>query len=127
VAKDYAVRGIMARDLGLGELRQGGRRRLHLGPLTEALEDLSGFGQTFPAGKVSLLKAFADIRFPMTRLERGNDLHRAMVEAFCKSFGPQVAEHPIEMTRETWRRAPARFDRVHEDCRGSVLAARDRI
>jgi ParB family chromosome partitioning protein len=44
-------------------------------------------------------KAFADIRFLMTRYEPGNDLHRAMFEAFRKVFGPHVAGHPIEMTR----------------------------
>jgi hypothetical protein len=60
-----------------------------------------------------------------------------------------VAEHPIEMTRaveqsgrflasvyeidyremtrETWRRARASFDRAYEEFRGSVLAAWDRI
>lgn len=120
-----------------------------IGQLSEALEDLSGFGPTFPAGKVSLPKAFADIRFLMTRYEPGNDLHRAMFEAFRKVFGPHVADHPIEMTRaveqsgrflssvyeidyremtrETWRRARASFDRAYEEFRGSVLAAWDKI
>ena len=34
----------------------------------------------------------------MTRYEPGNDLHRAMLEAFRKVFG-DVSAHPIEMTR----------------------------
>ncbi|MCX8508999.1 MAG: AAA family ATPase, partial [Rhodobacteraceae bacterium] len=121
-----------------------------IGQLAEALADLShGFDQTFPAGKVSLPKAFADIRFLMTRYEPGNDLHRAMFEAFRKVFGAHVAEHPIEMTRaveqsgrflssvyeidyrvmtrETWRRARASFDRAYEEFKGSVIAAWDKI
>ena len=120
-----------------------------IGQLAEALEDLSGFGATFPAGKISLPKAFADVRFLMTRYEPGNDLHRAMFEAFRKVFGEHVAEHPIEMTRaveqsgrflssvyeidyremtrETWRRARASFDRAYEEFKGSVIAAWDRI
>ena len=102
-----------------------------------------------PAGKVTLPKAFADIRFLMTRYEPGNDLHRAMFEAFRKVFGAHVAEHPIEMTRaveqsgrflssvyeidyremtrETWRRARASFDRAYEEFKGSVIAAWDKI
>ena len=117
--------------------------------MSEALEDLSGFGPTFPAGKIALPKAFADVRFLMTRYEPGNDLHRAMFEAFRKVFGPHVAEHPIEMTRaveqsgrflssvyeidyremtrETWRRARASFDRAYEEFRASMLAAWDKI
>lgn len=85
----------------------------------------------------------------MTRHKPGDDLHRAMSEAFRKVFGAQVAQHPIEltraveqsgrflssvykidcreMTRETWRRARARFDRAHEDFKGRVIAARDQI
>lgn len=81
----------------------------------------------------------------MTRYEPGNELHRAMFEAFRKVFGDHVAEHPIEMTRaveqsgrflssvyeidyrdmtrETWRRARATFDRAYEEFKGSVLAA----
>jgi hypothetical protein len=72
-----------------------------------------------------------------------------MFAAFCKLLGPHVAEHPIamtraveqsgrflssvyeidyrEMTRETWRRARASFDRAYEEFRGSVLAAWDKI
>ncbi|MGB7268558.1 MAG: AAA family ATPase [Albidovulum sp.] len=121
-----------------------------IGQLAEALEDLShGFDQTFPAGKVSLPKAFTDIRFLMTRYEPGNDLHRAMFEAFRKVFGSHVAEHPIEMTRaveqsgrflasvyeidyrvmtrETWRRARTSFDRAYEEFKGSVITAWDKI
>ncbi len=121
-----------------------------IGQLSEALEDLShGFDGTFPAGKIGLPKAFADIRFLMTRYEPGNDLHRAMLEAFRKVFGDHVTEHPIEMTRaveqsgrflssvyeidyrdmtrETWRRARATFDRAYDEFKASVVAAWDQI
>ncbi len=121
-----------------------------IGQLSEALEDLAhGYGTTFPAGKVSLPKVFTDVRFLMTRYEPGNDLHRAMFEAFRKVFGDHVAEHPIEMTRaveqsgrflssvyeidyrdmtrETWRRARASFDRAYGEFKGSVLAAWDQL
>jgi len=121
-----------------------------IGQLAEALEDLSrGFDTTFPAGKIALPKAFADIRFLMTRYEPGNELHRAMYEAFRKVFGPHVTEHPIEMTRaveqsgrflssvyeidyremtrETWRRARASFDRAYEEFKASVVASWDKI
>lgn len=114
-----------------------------IGQLAEALEDLShGFDGTFPAGKMELPKAFRDIRFLMTRYEPGNDLHRAMFEAFRKVFGDHVLEHPVEMTRaveqsgrflssvyeidyremtrETWRRARASFDRAYGEFRGCV-------
>jgi len=121
-----------------------------IGQLSEALEDLSlGFANSFPAGKTPLPKSFADIRFLMTRYEPGNDLHRAMLEAFRKVFGDHVTEHPIEMTRaveqsgrflssvyeidyrsmtrETWRRARASFDRAYEEFRGNVIAAWDKV
>jgi hypothetical protein len=62
----------------------------------------------------------------MTRQEPGNDLHRAMFEAFRKIFGPHLAEHPIERTRETSRQARTSFDRAYEDFRGSALAAWDK-
>jgi chromosome partitioning protein len=71
-----------------------------IGQLAEALADLAaGFDGTFPAGKVALPKAFHDVRFLLTRYEPGNDLHRAMLDAFRKVFGPRVTEHPIELTR----------------------------
>ena len=121
-----------------------------IGQLAEALEDLSaGFDATFPAGKVTLPKAFCDIRFLLTRYEPGNELHRAMFEAFKKVFGDHVAEHPVEMTRaveqsgrflssvyeidyrdmtrETWRRARATFDRAYEEFKGSVVTAWDKL
>jgi len=121
-----------------------------IGQLAEALEDLSaGFEGHFPAGKMPLPKAFLDVRFLLTRFEPGNDLHRAMFEAFRKVFGDRVTEHPIEhtraveqsgrflasiyeidyrdMTRETWRRARASFDRAYEEFRGHVCAAWDRL
>ncbi|RVT81498.1 chromosome partitioning protein ParA [Rhodobacteraceae bacterium CCMM004] len=121
-----------------------------IGQLAEALEDLAnGFDGTFPAGKVALPKSFADIRFLMTRYEPGNDLHRAMFEAFRKVFGDHLTQHPIEMTRaveqsgrflssvyeidyremtrETWRRARASFDRAYGEFRDAMLTAWDRI
>lgn len=116
-----------------------------IGQLAEALEDLSvGFDGTFPAGKIGLPKAFLDIRFLMTRYEPGNELHRAMLEAFRKVFGDHVLENPVEMTRaveqsgrflssvyeidyremtrETWRRARASFDRAYLEFRGCLQA-----
>ncbi|ETA50649.1 AAA family ATPase [Ponticoccus alexandrii] len=106
-----------------------------IGQLSEALEDLAhGFEGALSADKVTLPKAFCDIRFLLTRYEPGNDLHRAMFEAFGKVFGDKLARQPIEMTRaveqsgrflssiyemdyremtrETWRRARASFDRA---------------
>ena len=121
-----------------------------IGQLSEALEDLSaGIEGSFPAGKISLPKAFVDIRFLMTRYEPGNDLHRAMLEAFRKVFGEHVTEHPVEMTRaveqsgrflssvyeidyrnmtrETWRRARTSFDRAYDEFRASGIAGWDQI
>ena len=121
-----------------------------IGQLAEALGDLAeGYTQTFPAGKMALPKAFADVRFLMTRYEPGNELHRAMFEAFRKVFGDRVAEHPIEMTRaveqsgrflssvyeidyrvmtrETWRRARATFDRAYEEFKATALQAWDKL
>lgn len=121
-----------------------------IGQLAEALEDLAaGFEGTFPAGKITLPKAFYDIRFLLTRYEPGNDLHRAMFDAFKKVFGDNVAEHPIEMTRaveqsgrflssvyeidyrdmtrETWRRARATFDQGYEEFKQAILSAWDQM
>ncbi|MEO0360199.1 MAG: AAA family ATPase [Pseudomonadota bacterium] len=121
-----------------------------VGQLAEALEDLdAGFGDAFPAGKVRLPKAFADIRFVLTRFEPGNELHVAMLDAFRRVFGEHVTEHPIEltraveqsgrflnsvyemdyrqMTRGTWRRARASFDRAYGEFIASALKAWDRI
>ncbi len=113
-----------------------------LGQLADALEDLNaGFGAAssgiFPAGKVSLPKAFASVRFLMTRYEPGNDLHQAMLAAYNRVFGDHVSPRPIEhtraveqsgrflnsvyemdyrdMTRGTWRRARTTFDHAYED------------
>ena len=109
-----------------------------IGQLADALSDLNaGFGGTFPAGKTALPKAFASIRFLMTRFEPGNDLHQAMLAAYRRVFGDHVAPRPIEMTRAveqsgrflnsvyemdyrdmtrgTWRRARAAFDHAYED------------
>lgn len=121
-----------------------------IGQLAEALGDLAeGFPQTFPAGKITLPKAFFDVKFLMTRYEPGNDLHRAMFDAFGKVFGDALAEHPVEMTRaveqsgrflssvyeidyrdmtrETWRRARTTFDRAYGEFKGNVLRAWDSI
>ncbi|MEM0938101.1 MAG: AAA family ATPase [Pseudomonadota bacterium] len=115
-----------------------------IGQLSEALEDLAtGFGKTFPAGKVSLPKVFRDVRFLLTRYEPGNELHRAMFEAFGKVFSDKLAQNPIEatraveqsnrflssvyeidyrdMTRETWRRARATFDRAWTEHKAVML------
>ncbi len=121
-----------------------------IGQLAEALGDLSrGFDGTFPAGKIRLPKAFLEVRFLMTRYEPGNDLHRAMLEAFRKVFGELVTEHPVEMTRaveqsgrflssvyeidyrnmtrETWRRARATFDRSYDEFKDCFLKAWDQV
>ncbi len=121
-----------------------------IGQLSEALGDLTeGFGNKLPAGKTSLPKSFANIKFLMTRYEPGNDLHRAMYDAFRKVFGEHLAEHPIEMTRaveqsgrflssvyeidyrdmtrETWRRARDTFDRAYLEFKDNVLAAWDTL
>ena len=120
-----------------------------IGQLAEALGDLNhGYAKSFD-GKITLPKAFADIRFLMTRYEPGNELHRAMFEAFRKVFGDRVAEHPVEMTRaveqsgrflssvyeidyrdmtrETWRRARATFDRAYQEFKETALAAWDKL
>ena len=121
-----------------------------IGQLAEALGDLSkGFDGTFPAGKMRLPKAFLEVRFLMTRYEPGNDLHRAMLEAFRKVFGDLVTEHPVEMTRaveqsnrflssvyeidyrnmtrETWRRARTSFDRAYDEFKDCFLKAWDQV
>ena len=120
-----------------------------IGQLGEALEDLSRFSGLVPAGTLSLPKAFYDVRFLLTRFEANNDLHRAMKTAFEKVFADRVCEHPIEMTRaveqsgrflssiyeidyrdmtrETWRRARASFDRAYEEFHGNVLSVWDQL
>jgi cellulose biosynthesis protein BcsQ len=119
-----------------------------IGQLAEALEDLGRFRGAVPAG-TEPEKHFSDIRFLLTRFEPNNDLHRAMQQAFHKVFGPHVAEHPIEMTRaveqsgrflssvyeidyrnmtrETWRRARASFDRAYDEFRATLVAAWDKL
>lgn len=114
-----------------------------IGQLAEALEDLSRFSGLVPAGTLQLPKVFHDVRFLLTRYEANNELHRAMKAAFEKVFTDRVCEHPIEMTRaveqsgrflssiyeidyrdmtrETWRRARASFDRAYEEFRSNVL------
>jgi cellulose biosynthesis protein BcsQ len=114
-----------------------------IGQLAEALEDLNRI-RNVPAG-TDLPKVFRDVRFLLTRYEANNDLHRAMFEAFKKVFGDRVGAHPIEMTRaveqsgrflssiyeidyrdmtrETWRRARASFDRAYEEFRDHAAAA----
>ena len=125
-----------------------------IGQLSEALGDLArGYagGGDDPAalGRIALPKTYLDLRFLMTRYEPGNELHRAMLEAFRKVFGAHLAQHPIEMTRaveqsgrflssvyeidyrgmtrETWRRARASFDRAYEEFRTTALAAWDKL
>ncbi|PJE36259.1 chromosome partitioning protein ParA [Pseudooceanicola lipolyticus] len=121
-----------------------------IGQLSEALEDLSaGFDATLPTGKVTLPKSFCDIRFLLTRFEPGNDLHRAMFDAFRKVFGDRVAANPVEMTRaveqsgrflssvyemdyremtrETWRRARSTFDNAYQEFRDVVISAWDKV
>ena len=119
-----------------------------IGQLSEALEDLGRFRGGLPEG-TSAEKAFADIRFLLTRFEPNNDLHRAMQSAFGQVFKPHVAEHPIEMTRaveqsgrflssiyemdyrqmtrETWRRARASFDRAYTEFRDTLVTAWDKL
>lgn len=120
-----------------------------IGQLAEALGDLSHGFENFPAGKIALPKAFADVRFLMTRYEPSNELHQAMLGAFRQVFGERMAEHPVEltraveqsgrflssvyeidyreMTRGTWRRARATFDRAYEEFRGYALQAWDKL
>ncbi|TWI27950.1 AAA family ATPase [Paracoccus sulfuroxidans] len=120
-----------------------------IGQLAEALGDLSDGFENFPTGKIVLPKAFADVRFLMTRFEPSNELHTAMLGAFRQVFGDRMAEHPIEltraveqsgrflssvyeidyreMTRGTWRRARGTFDRAYEEFRTHLVAAWDKL
>lgn len=121
-----------------------------VGQLAEALEDLSyGFDKSLPTGKIGLPKAFAEIRFLLTRYEPGNALHQAMFEAFRKVFGEHVTEHPVEMTRaveqsgrflssvyemdyrdmtrETWRRARGTFDNAYKEFREVMISAWNKL
>lgn len=115
-----------------------------LGQLAGALSDLArGFAQDFPTGGIALPKGFRDIRLLMTRVEPGNDLHRAMRAAFAQVFGAALCEQAIEstraveqsgrflasvyeidyrdLTRETWRRARATFDAAWEEFHATAL------
>ncbi|PZQ96079.1 MAG: chromosome partitioning protein ParA [Cereibacter sphaeroides] len=120
-----------------------------IGQLAEALADLADFSADFPAGKSRLPKEFLDIRFLLTRYEPGNDLHRAMRDAFGKVFGDRMTANPIEhtraveqsgrflssiyetdyreMTRETWRRARVTFDTAYEEFRTHAQAAWEKM
>ena len=120
-----------------------------VGQLAEALADLADFSADFPAGKSRLPKEFVDVHFLLTRYEPGNELHRAMKDAFGKVFGDRMTAHPIEhtraveqsgrflssiyeidyrdMTRDTWRRARATFDQAYLEFRGHALAAWARL
>ena len=64
-----------------------------LGPY--ATQILADFGADFPAGKSRLPKEFLDVRFLLTRYEPGNDLHRAMRDAFAKVFGDRMTAHAL--------------------------------
>lgn len=119
-----------------------------IGQLAEALEDLGRFQGALPGG-MSADKAFADIKFLLTRFEPNNELHRAMQSAFGRVFQSHIAEHPIEMTRaveqsgrflssiyemdyrdmtrETWRRARASFDQAYVEFRDTLIAAWDKL
>ena len=120
-----------------------------IGQLAEALEDLGRFQSGVPAGTIALPKAFHDMKFLLTRFEPGNDLHLAMQSAFGRVFGDRMTEHPIEMTRaveqsgrflssiyeidyrdmtrETWRRARASFDRAFDEFIDSVHGVWDEL
>ena len=120
-----------------------------IGQLSEALEDLERFGGALPTGPLTLPKAFADVRFLLTRFEASNELHSAMQQAFGKVFGERLAQHPIEMTRaveqsgrflssiyetdyrdmtrETWRRARASFDQAYAEFKAHTVAAWDQL
>lgn len=109
-----------------------------LGQTGAALADLAqGFAQDFPSGGLALPRSFADIRILMTRMEPGNELHRAMRAGFAQVFGDALCRHAIEstraveqsgrflasvydidyrdLTRGTWRRARATFDAAWEE------------
>lgn len=118
-----------------------------IGQLAEALEDLAAAGGAWGdgPGAPSLPKAFLDLRFLLTRFEPGNDLHQAMQGAFAQVFGDRLCAHPIErtaaveqsgrflcsvyeidyrdMSRGTWKRARASFDRAWAEFRDVALAA----
>ena len=121
-----------------------------IGQLAEALGDLSaGFQETFPTGKIALPKAFADVKFLLTRFEPSNELHQTMQAAFQKVFGGHVTKNPIkiiraveqsgrflgsvyeidyrEMTRETWRRARGSFDTAYADFKSVCVKAWDQV
>ncbi|MEM1149011.1 MAG: AAA family ATPase [Pseudomonadota bacterium] len=119
-----------------------------IGQLSEALEDLGRFQGGLPPG-TSPDKVFGELRFLLTRFEPNNDLHRAMQSAFEKVFGANMTANPIEMTRaveqsgrflssiyemdyrqmtrETWRRARASFDRAYEDFRDTIVRTWDTL
>ena len=118
----------------------------YLGQLGDEMEDIAeGFGPLAKDAGLKLPKTYADIRVLMTRYEATNPLHQAMMDAFRNVFGADVCQNPIEMTRaveqsgrfqmsvyeqdyrqmtrETWKRARASFDRAYEEFKGTVLKA----
>ena len=100
-----------------------------IGQLSEALEDLAyGFEGTLSADKVTLPKAFHDVRFLLTRYEPGNDLHRAMFEAFGKVFGDRLAQHPVDLGQRVGQTAIAhrRFSAGEDSIGVRSFAGRDR-
>ena len=116
-----------------------------LGQLGEALEEISaGFVSTAEEAGIVLPKTFSDVRVLMTRYERSNPLHIAMLRAYQNVFGKDLCVSQIEltraveqsgrfqnsvyeqdyraMTRETWRRARDSFDRAWDEMREAALA-----
>ena len=118
----------------------------YLGQLGDAMEDIAdGFSGIAADAGISLPKTYADIRVLMTRYEAANPLHEAMMDAFRNVFGSDVCQNPVEMTRaveqsgrfqmsvyeqdyrqmtrETWKRARASFDRAYGEFRETLLKA----
>jgi cellulose biosynthesis protein BcsQ len=117
-----------------------------LGQLGEALEEIStSFASTAEEAGISLPKEFFDVRILMTRYEKSNPLHNAMLRAYQNVFGEDLCISQIEltraveqsgrfqnsvyeqdyrgMTRDTWRRARDSFDRVWGEMKETALVA----
>ena len=117
-----------------------------LGQLGEALEEIStGFESIAQEAGILLPKKFCDVRILITRYERTNPLHIAMLRAYQNVFGMDLCVSQIEltraveqsgrfqnsvyeqdyrdMTRETWRRARDSFDRAWGEMKETALAS----